>query len=146
MGSVNPHFRFNRVGTNYSYYVDLYQNEPKEYTSSEKEKEAEGLKENTLVILINSVYYFLECVYIIKKNSGYQLIAIHNGRVLTYRNYSSLKGAKIAFHNLYRSKAWQMGVKAKWTHPYPPNCHWLEEKDEFINQSMKKKPLKAYSI
>ena len=98
--------------------------------------------DNGLLLLVNPAYYFLECVYILFKKSYYQLIVLHNGRVLTCKNYRSLRGAKIAFQKIYKEKAWKEGVKANWTHPFPGNDDLEKEKDA----SPISEPLKAYSI
>ena len=82
----------------------------------------------TISLLINSVYYFIECVFILSLCDGYRLVALHNGRVLTDASYESLKGARIAFTKLYSDKAWRRGTKAQWSHFYDPDLRWLEEK------------------
>jgi hypothetical protein len=98
--------------------------------------------DSRLLILINPAYYFLECVYILYKKGYYRLVVLHNSRVLTYRNYRTLRGAKIAFQKIYKNKAWKEGVKANWIPPYPDNCDLLKEKDAIAASE----PLKAYSI
>jgi hypothetical protein len=98
--------------------------------------------EGRLLILINPAYYFLECVYILYKKGYYRLVVLHNSRVLTYRNYRTLRGAKIAFQKIYKNKSWKEGVKANWIPPYPDNCDLLKEKDAIAASE----PLKAYSI
>lgn len=95
-----------------------------------------------LLILINPAYYFLECVYILYNKGYYLLVVLHNSRVLTYRNYRTLRGAKIAFQKIYRNKAWKEGVKANWIYPYPGNYDLEKEKDAIAASE----PLKAYSI
>jgi hypothetical protein len=98
--------------------------------------------DNGLLILINPAYYFLECAYILFKKGYYRLVVLHNGRVLTYRNYRTLRGAKIAFQKIYKNKAWKEGVKASWNSPYPGNYDLEKEKDAIAANE----PLKAYSI
>jgi len=146
MDNVNPHFQVNRTTGSFSYLIPSHQPSAREYPRPTTTKETGRKKESTLVILINSVYYFLGCVYILKKRDSFQLVALHNGRVLTYRDYGTLRGAKIAFQKLYRDKAWQLGVKAMWTHPYEADGDWLAERDEVIGHGLSKEPLKAYSI
>ena len=146
MGTVNPHFQLNHVPGKLSYFINPRGTSAHDFTHRDTEVDVIPERQNLLVILINSVYYFLECVYILERLDHFYLVAIHNGRVLTYRGYNSLRGAKIAFQNLYRDKAWKEGVKAEWTHRYPADNDWLEEKDELIGRSLAKEPLKAYSI
>lgn len=78
--------------------------------------------------LINSIYYFIEIVFILKKDDKFRLIALHDRRVLTNSTYQTLIGAKIAFSKLYQDKAWKEDVKAEWTDFYTPDRQWLIEK------------------
>jgi len=141
MGSLNPHSRLNPKAEAYRYPQSQVYTYRKQYNPLADEHR-QGISP-TLMILINSVYYFLECVYILAQKNHYQLVVIHNGRVLTYRDYKTQKGAKIAFQKLYREKAWKEGVKADWTHPYQVDQQWFKEKDDLLSHI---KPLKAYSI
>ena len=59
--------------------------------------------------LINSIYYFIEYVFILKKGSVYRLFALHNRRVLIDKTYQTMRGAKIAFGKTYRNE----GIKAE---------------------------------
>jgi hypothetical protein len=77
--------------------------------------------------LINSIYYFIESVFIIAEKQGYRLVAIHQGKLLTDQTYKTVKGARIAFLKMWSYKAWKEGVKAKWSHFYPPDPKWLEK-------------------
>ena len=144
MGSVNPSSHLEAEAQTYQYSRSQVFPIKKQYKPVSQDS-FQGINSlsPTLMILINSVYYFLECVYIMKQKDHYQLVVIHNSRVLTYRDYKTPKGAKIAFQKLYREKAWKEGVKADWTHPYKVDHHWLKEKDDIISHI---KPLKAYSI
>lgn len=74
--------------------------------------------------LINSIYYFIEYVFILKKGSGYRLFALHNRRVLIDKTYQTMRGAKIAFGKSYPNE----GIKAEWSDLYPPDPPWLEQK------------------
>lgn len=85
-------------------------------------------KARAMSLLINSVYYFIECVFILSLPHRYRLVVLHNGRVLTDACYETLRGAKIAFSKLYGHKAWTDGVKAQWSHFYDPDAQWLDEK------------------
>jgi hypothetical protein len=91
-------------------------------------EEIEEEKAPSMSRLINSIYYFIECVFILSLPGCYRLVVLHNGRVLTDSCYDTLRGAKIAFSKLYRHKAWAEGVKAQWSHLYQPDADWLEEK------------------
>ena len=86
--------------------------------------------EEKLVIsmLINSVLYFIECVFIIRTKDKFRLVALHHGRVLFDRYYPTERGCKIAFHKLFKEKAWNEEVNADWSHFYGPDKLWLEEK------------------
>ncbi len=85
-------------------------------------------------ILINSAYYFIECVYILILPGSCRLIVLHNGRVLTDRTYKTLKGARVAFTKMYKKKAWREGVKAEWSHLYDPEIKWLDEKTKAVGE------------
>jgi hypothetical protein len=80
--------------------------------------------------LINSIFYFIDVVYILKKDDTFRLIALQGGqggRVLIDKIYRTITGAKIAFTKFYQDKAWKEGVKAEWSHFYPPARPWLDE-------------------
>lgn len=79
-------------------------------------------------LLINSVYFFIESVFIMETARGYRLLAIHQGRLITDQTYKTPKGAKIAFLKFFGYKAWEEGVKTRWTPFYPPEQPWLDEK------------------
>jgi hypothetical protein len=81
-------------------------------------------------LLINSAYYFIECVFILHRYDHYRLVALHNGIVLTDAPYKTIKGARIAFSKMYKKKAWSDEVKAEWSCFYDPDAGWLEEKVE----------------
>lgn len=79
-------------------------------------------------LLANSIYYFLQCVFIVKDGEAFRLVVIYNNRVLTDLRYITLRGARIGFTKLHGDKAWEEDVRADWTHFYPPDEEWLEEK------------------
>ena len=79
-------------------------------------------------LLINHGYYFLQYVFVMAEDSGFRLAVIHQGNVLTYRWYGTLRAARTAFARLYNRKAWQKGVKANWSQVYNPEQKWLDEK------------------
>jgi hypothetical protein len=99
-------------------------------------KPAEGPLEmpKTISLLINSIYYFLECVFILDLRDHYRLVVLHRGHVLTDSDYESIRGAKIAFAKLYRKKAWREGVKPELSILYDPEDGWLDDKTKDIDQ------------
>jgi hypothetical protein len=98
-------------------------------------------KTTTISLLINSVYFFIGCVFIVDLHDHYRLVAVHNGRLLTDASYETLRGARIAFSKLYRNKAWKEGIKAQWSPFYDPDIRWLEEKTKDIKISISKPPI-----
>jgi hypothetical protein len=143
MGSINPSTNQNTFQDSYSFKSTSTYKYPNQSTLEEIGT-ADTVRpvDNGLLLLINPAYYFLECVYILYKKGYYRLVVLHNGRVLTYRNYRTLRGAKIAFQKIYKNKAWKEGVKANWTHPNVDNYDIVKEKDVIAASE----PLKAYSI
>ncbi len=81
-----------------------------------------------ITVLENSIYYFLESVFIDIQKGGCRLIVTHQNHVLTDCTYKSIRAAKIAFSRMYREKAWEDGVKTIWTLPYLPDDDWLVKK------------------
>jgi hypothetical protein len=81
-------------------------------------------------MLSNSIYYFLECVFIMTQNDHFRLIVIHNRRLLTDRSYKSERSARIAFSKIYGQKGWEKNLKPIWTQFYRPDGKWLKEKSE----------------
>lgn len=79
-------------------------------------------------LLINSIYYFIESVFIITVKEGYRLVVIHQGRLLTDEIYKTARGARIGFLKRYGNKAWRDGVKADWSRFYPPEPNWVGDK------------------
>jgi hypothetical protein len=82
--------------------------------------------------LINSVYYFIDCVYILKSENKYRLVALHYGRVLCDKYYHTVRGCRIAFDKLFKDKAWDEKIKPQWSHFYDPDIEWLEEKQNHL--------------
>jgi hypothetical protein len=87
-------------------------------------------KTKEISLLVNSAYYFIECVFILRLRDHFRLVALHHGTVLTDACYRTLKGARIAFAKKYKKKAWKEEVKAEWSVFYDPDNRWLEEKGE----------------
>jgi hypothetical protein len=95
---------------------------------TQKQTGIQEKKPMTISRLINSVYYFIECVFILNFHDHYRLVALHGGKVLIDASYETLRGAKIAFSKLYGDKSWREEIKAQWSHFYDPDTHWLEKK------------------
>lgn len=76
----------------------------------------------SISVLENSIYYFLQRVYIIRdhKTPGYRLIVMHQGHIRLDRFYKTARGAKIGFGRRYHWKLWKKGLKAVWTPFYSP--------------------------
>ena len=143
MGSISPSSNQKTFQDSYSYKSTSTYKYPNQSTLEEiGDTGTIGTGNNGLLLLINPAYYFLECVYILHKKDYYRLVVLHNSRVLTYRNYRTLRGAKIAFQKIYKNKAWKEGVKASWIPPYVGNYDLVKEKDAIAANE----PLKAYSI
>ncbi len=97
----------------------------------------EGETPTKMSRLVNSIYYFIEFVFIIAENSGYRLVAIHQGKLLTNQTYKTAKGARIAFLKFWNYRAWKEGVKPKWSQFYLPDAKWLKKKLEQIDKSQR---------
>jgi hypothetical protein len=79
--------------------------------------------------LINSMFYSIRTCFIISLSSSeFRLLAVHGKKVLADRNYPTLRGARIAFRNQFRKMAWRDDVAAEWSHLYPVDRSWIDEK------------------
>jgi hypothetical protein len=97
-------------------------------TPNQKDKQTQQGLRKKVTVLENSIYYFLECVFIIIEDDRYRLVVAHQKQLLLNCVYNTLRGAKIAFSRMYLAKAWREDIKAEWTHPYPPELKWLKQK------------------
>jgi hypothetical protein len=79
-------------------------------------------------MLINSILYYIECVFILRSKDNYRLVALQHSRVLYDKYYPTLRGSKIAFGKLFKDKAWKEEIKAEWSHFYDPDKRWLGKK------------------
>jgi len=79
-------------------------------------------------VLINSIHYFIQYVFIVKIKDKYRLVVQHNNKVLRDMYYKTERGCRIAFAKLFKEKAWSEDIKAQWSHLYDPDIDWLEEK------------------
>ncbi len=77
-------------------------------------------KKSSVTLLSNSVYYFIEFVYIThdRKSRRFYLAAFHHGRMIFYKSYKTQNGAKVGFIKHFGYKAWKKGVKPVWTPLY----------------------------
>ena len=94
--------------------------------------------ETTISMLINSIHYFIECVFILRAQNKYRLVVLQHSRVLLDQDYPSERGCRIAFTRLFKEKAWDETIKAEWSHFYDPDKEWLEEKCRPLESLMKK--------
>ena len=83
-------------------------------------------------MLINSVYYFIECVFILRSNGKYRLVVLHYGKVLLDKYYSTDKGCRIAFQKIFKDRAWDEEIKPQWSPFYDPDIRWLKKKQSHL--------------
>jgi hypothetical protein len=82
--------------------------------------------------LINSILYYIDCVYILRSKNKYRLVALQHGKVLFDKCYTSLRGCRIAFQKTFKDRPWHRETKAQWTPFYDPYKNWLEEKNSHL--------------
>lgn len=92
---------------------------------------------SNISLLINSIYYFLKCVFIHHGEDNYRLVIFDFDRkeASLDQRYQSLEHAKMAFEKLYRRKACNESVKPDWSHPYDPDENWLGKKMKILEHS-----------
>jgi len=78
-------------------------------------------------LLVNSLYYFLEIVFIAVVKEGYRLVVIRESKLLTDEIYKTIKDARKAFLKRYSKYAWRDSVKPYWSLFYPPIKGWLNK-------------------
>lgn len=83
-------------------------------------------------MLINSIQYFIDCVFILQTKDKFRLVALHQSRILCDNYYSTSRGCRIAFDKMFKNKAWREGIKAEWSHFYDPDKLWLEKKSSSL--------------
>ena len=87
-----------------------------------------GNKERKLISrMINSVFYFLKFVFILKEGSHYRLVAIEDSNKIIDMKYNTLKGAKIACIKRLRNR-FNNKMKPVWSFLYPADEKWIEDK------------------
>lgn len=86
-------------------------------------------KENKLISrMINSVFYFLKFVFILKEGNHYRLVVIQDRNKIIDMNYNSLKGAKIACTKRLRNRFNNNEMTPVWSFLYPADEKWLRDK------------------
>lgn len=91
------------------------------------------LDNGTISLLINSAYYFIESVFILRWGSHYRLVAVHDGKILVDSLYDSVRGARVAFAKLFRDKAWSDEIKPEWSLFYEPEDSFYRKAINGIN-------------
>lgn len=84
-------------------------------------------------MLLNAIHYFLDCVFIIHSHRQYRLLVFLSDNILLDQQYTSLKGAKIAFQKFYGHQACIEGIKARWDE-YIPESWWIKKKMEILDR------------
>ncbi|MDQ1350081.1 MAG: hypothetical protein QG657_382, partial [Acidobacteriota bacterium] len=79
-------------------------------------------------LLINSIYYFIDTVFIMVVRGGYRLMVIHKRKLLTDKKYRTLRGARIGFVKLWGEKAYRDDVMPLWSNFYDPVHRWIDKK------------------
>jgi len=97
---------------------------PEKLPNMEKFQEADAKN----ILMTNSIYYFLEFIFILIEHGTFRLVVLQHNRLLMDRRYKSLRGAKIAFSKYYTAKRWQENIEPDWSPAYHPEVTWLEEK------------------
>jgi len=87
-------------------------------------------KENTISLLLNAGFYFLQRAFIMKGNDGkrYRLVVIHNNRVIIDHDYRTLRGAKIGCAKTVQCRGFKGKLKTEWSPFYVPGAKWLEDR------------------
>jgi hypothetical protein len=87
--------------------------------------------------LNNSIHYFIDCAFIIKLKNIYRLVAFFHSQVILDKYYPTERGCRNIFQKIFKKQAWKEDVKADWSHFYPPDQDWLEEKQSYLaNRNM----------
>ena len=89
--------------------------------------------------LLNSIYYFLDCVFIISWEGEYRLIILHHDEVVMDSYYKTLRGAKIAFAKFFGEHGWAMDLQPQWSYEYPADNDWLKDKFDILKKGKRRK-------
>jgi len=84
-------------------------------------------------MLLNAIHYFLDCVFIIHSHRQYRLLVFLSDNILVDQQYTSLKGAKIAFQKFFGHQACLESIKARWDE-YIPESWWIRKKMEILDR------------
>jgi len=84
--------------------------------------------ENTISLLINSIYYFLEFVFIIASEGDYRLFVLNDNHVILDKHYKTFEDARMAFKRYFSARAYKKWNNAEWSHFYPVDKKWLRDK------------------
>jgi hypothetical protein len=80
-------------------------------------------------VLINSAYFFLTHVFVLKVSNTFRLMVVRGGeRLVANEVYTTLKGARIAYKRMFGKFAYRSEVESEWTPFYVPDGRWLREK------------------
>jgi hypothetical protein len=91
------------------------------------------VKEKQMIsMLTNSVYYFIQDVFILKIKDKYRLVALHQRKVLMDKCYPTERGCRMAFQYFFKDKALSEDVKANWSQFYNPDKRWLEKRCKYL--------------
>lgn len=85
-------------------------------------------EKNRISRMINSVFYFLKFVFILKEGNHYRLVVIEHRNKIIDLKYKSLKGAKIACIRRLRHRFNNREMKPVWSFLYPADEKWLKDK------------------
>ncbi len=88
----------------------------------------------TIYRLLNSVQFYLECVFILAEENNFQLVIIHGGNVLMDAQYNTLRGARIAFTKYFGQRASKEEAKPNWSHSYHPDPQWIEDNFQILRK------------
>ena len=91
-------------------------------------RDEDPIRPTKISILTNSIFFFINSVFIISQKETYYLVANHKGKLLIDKPYKTLRGAKIAFSRLFGHRGWKEDLKANWSIFYKPETRWLREK------------------
>jgi hypothetical protein len=124
------------TSVNYNFYMKNLNGKNRYLIQSGQLKRVPTVKndqEIEISMLLNAIHYFLDCVFIIHSRSRYRLLAFLKGNILLDQQYTSVKGAKIAFQKFYGHQACLGGIKATWDE-YIPESWWLKKKMEILDR------------
>ncbi len=79
--------------------------------------------------LSNAHHYFLSEAVIIEEeyeDYNYRLITRHGPKLLTDHRYKTTRGAKIAFHKMFKNNRWKESTKPFWPEFYAADGTWVD--------------------